>query len=82
VTWGSNEIDIKLSDLAQYEFDIANFSFLYASATCGNSVLTGSVGTGGDFGSFSAVPIPASVLLVGTGLLGLVGLGWRRRQSS
>ncbi|MFI5330513.1 MAG: PEP-CTERM sorting domain-containing protein [Desulfobaccales bacterium] len=27
----------------------------------------------------SAVPVPASVLLLGSGLLGLVGFGWRKR---
>ncbi len=30
----------------------------------------------------SAVPIPPSALLLGSGLLGLVGLGWRRRKES
>jgi hypothetical protein len=29
----------------------------------------------------STVPIPPTVLLLGSGLLGLVGLGWRRRKS-
>lgn len=28
-----------------------------------------------------AVPLPPSALLLGSGLLGLVGLGWRRRKS-
>ena len=28
------------------------------------------------------VPLPPSALLMGSGLLGLVGLGWRRRQTS
>jgi len=31
--------------------------------------------------SIHAVPLPPSVLLMGSGLLGLVGLGWRRRKS-
>jgi hypothetical protein len=29
----------------------------------------------------NAVPIPPSALLLGSGLLGLVGLGWRRRKT-
>lgn len=75
VTWLSGEVDIDLSAISG--LDISSFSFLYASATCANSVLTGSV-----LGGFSEVPLPPSALLLGTGLLGLVGLGWRRRQSS
>lgn len=30
----------------------------------------------------NTVPLPPSALLLGSGLLGLVGLGWRRRQAS
>lgn len=32
--------------------------------------------------SVNAIPIPPSALLLGSGLLGLVGLGWRRRKES
>ncbi len=44
------------------------FSFLWGTATCANDIVSGQV------------PIPPPVLLLGTGLLGLVGLKkWRRR---
>jgi hypothetical protein len=33
-------------------------------------------------GSMSPIPIPPSALLLGTGLLGLVGLGYRRKRKS
>lgn len=74
VTWSTGEVDIDLSKLAYYGFDDTSFSFLYASATCGNSVIIGSKG------SYAPVPIPPSVLLLGTGLIGLVGLRWRQRK--
>jgi hypothetical protein len=32
--------------------------------------------------NFGAVPLPPSALLLGSGLLGMIGLGWRRRRSS
>jgi hypothetical protein len=31
---------------------------------------------------YNMVPVPPSVLLLGSGLLGLVGLGWRRRKTN
>jgi hypothetical protein len=51
--------------LAGTGFNIADFSFIYASGTCANSVLTGSV------------PLPPSALLLGSALVGLAFL--RRR---
>ena len=33
-----------------------------------------------DAGTFAMIPIPASILLLGSGLLGLGLIGWRRRS--
>jgi hypothetical protein len=34
-----------------------------------------------DSNQYTAIPLPPTVLLLGSGLLGLVGLGWRRKKS-
>jgi hypothetical protein len=75
VNWKTGEVDIDLSTIPGFDFS-DGFSFLYPSATCANSVLTGELGPTGN------VPLPPSALLLGTGLLGLVGLGWRRKRAS
>ena len=46
---------------------------------------SGAVANGGpigsrDAGTFAMIPIPASILLLGSGLLGLGLIGWRRRS--
>ena len=50
------------------------WNFFYATATCANGPFVGS--------SDGMVPLPPSAILLGTGLLGLVGLGWRRRKTN
>lgn len=56
------------------EFANAADIWLFYTYQCGNDIMVGeTVG--------SKVPIPPSALLLGSGLLGLVGLGWRRRKS-
>jgi MYXO-CTERM domain-containing protein len=50
-------------------------TFLHLTYGCGNDNLMGEIAA-------SSVPIPPSALLLGTGLLGLAGLGWRRRRQS
>jgi hypothetical protein len=48
------------------------FTFMWGTATCANNVITGTV----------PVPVPPSALLLGSGILGLVGLRWSRKKSS
>ncbi|MGO9177501.1 MAG: hypothetical protein ACLQED_15400 [Desulfobaccales bacterium] len=66
VTWGTGVVEVSLAGITG--FNIGDFSFIYPSATCANSVLIGSV------------PLPPSVLLLGTGLLGLALLGFPRKR--
>jgi hypothetical protein len=61
----SHSIAIALGDVPG--FDARNFAFLWGTATCSNDTMTG------------VVPLPGTALLLGLGLLGLVGLGFRRR---
>jgi hypothetical protein len=57
-----------------YEDDpLATMSFLWGTATCANDIITGQL---------PQVPIPPTALLLGTGILGMVGLGWRRRKTA
>jgi hypothetical protein len=53
--------------------DWNSFDFEVGSGTCGNEVMAGTA---------SHTPVPASVLLLGTGLVGLVCLRWRRKEQS
>lgn len=55
----------------------------HIDVTAWNTGLTGGTGfiSVPDSGDFVVLPLPPSALLLGSGLLGLVGLGWRRRKN-
>ncbi len=70
VTWNT------LAGLPDYSVDVdltgqvsGDFGFIWGSGTCANGPME------------SCVPIPPSVLLMGSGLLGMGLIGWRRRSS-
>jgi hypothetical protein len=56
------EVTIDLSAISG--LNPSDFQFLYSTATCANGLLTN-------------VPLPPSALLLGSGLLGLLGLRWK-----
>ena len=73
VTWtafGAEPLFSFAVDLDQITgLDFKDFSFLWGTATCGNDVIT-----------CTPIPLPPSLLLLGSGLLGLGG--WRRFRKS
>jgi hypothetical protein len=78
VTWSSivdpnatSTVSVNLKNMLEKG---QTWSFFWGSATCANGAFYSSAD--------AMVPVPASVLLFGTGLVGLVGWRWRSRKSS
>jgi hypothetical protein len=79
-TWAS-EGQILVLDNAGYLAGAHLVADIYGSPgwpTDGSPAYTGFAGNGG---TINQIPIPPAVLLFGSGLIGLAGLGWRRRKS-
>ena len=70
-TFGSSNKDIQYLKIYDFAYEDVADAEILAGATSG-----GDPGTPG-----TLVPIPASVLLLGSGLMGLGLLGWRRKKS-
>ena len=82
ITCGGTNPDLQAFALADNGIATVTFQFAPAKSlsalTAANQVNSTSYS-----GSLSyVVPIPPSALLLGTGILGIVGLGWRRRKAS
>jgi hypothetical protein len=63
---------IDLSFLIDPNTGVNDLTWLHLTYGCGNDNLMGQV-------PYGSVPLPPSVLLLGSGLVGLVGLGWKRK---